>query len=233
MSASSMKDRVFTLGVYRGPPQLSQKELTSRVDALVDDFLALPVAQKNFLKFTMMVPNDTLNEDVAMLGVGLPPPSVFLFGQCANEEHLTEILRDEEFTRTLDTGKEFVLQDSSWSFSADVKTLIEKPALAGADAHWHGALLLKGPRDILEQLQGNLEAAIEKYTALPVVQRNLLQYTYWQPNSMIVDEVLRLGRPTPEAESIVLLMCEAETLAHLVEASSYAYLTQPLSIQLR
>lgn len=30
-----------------------------------------------------MVPNDALTEDVAMLGVGVPPPSVFLFGQCA------------------------------------------------------------------------------------------------------------------------------------------------------
>ncbi|KAJ6582140.1 hypothetical protein B0H19DRAFT_1252273 [Mycena capillaripes] len=214
MSASSKKDRVFTLGVYRGPPQLSQKELTSRVDALVDNFLALPVAQKNFLKFTMMVPNDALNEDVAMLGVGLPPPSVFLFGQYA-------VLRDEEFTRTLDAGKGFV-HDSSWSFSADVKTFIEKPTpvIIGADAHCCGALLLKAPRDIAEQLQGNLEAAIEKYTTLPVVQRNLLRCTYWQPNSMIADELLRLGHPIPETESILLLMFEAETLAHLVEASS-------------
>ncbi|KAF8185498.1 hypothetical protein K438DRAFT_1973808 [Mycena galopus ATCC 62051] len=104
MSASSKKDRVFTLGV---------------VDALVDDILTLPVAQKNFLKFTMMVLNDALNEDVAMLSVGLPPLSIFLFAQCANEENFTEILRDEEFSKTLDTGKEFTLQDSSWSFSAD------------------------------------------------------------------------------------------------------------------
>lgn len=56
MSASAKKDRVFTVGVYRGPPQLSQKELTSKVDALVDEFLALPVAQKNFLKFTVVRP---------------------------------------------------------------------------------------------------------------------------------------------------------------------------------
>ncbi|KAF8142362.1 hypothetical protein K438DRAFT_1784845 [Mycena galopus ATCC 62051] len=211
MSASSKKDRVFTLGVYRGPPQLSQQELTSRVDALVDDFLALPIAQKNFLKFTMMVPNDALNEDVAMLGVGLPPPSVFLFGQCP-------ILRDEEFSKTLGAGKEFTLQDSSWSFSADVKTFIEKPApaITGVDPHWHGALLLKAPRHIAEQLQGNLEAAIEKYTGLAVVQRNLLQYSYWRPNSMLVDEVLKLGRPIAEAESVVLLMCETEINHHPV-----------------
>ncbi|KAF7374247.1 hypothetical protein MSAN_00307600 [Mycena sanguinolenta] len=223
MSASSQKDRIFTLGVYRGPPQLSQEELTSKVDALVDNFLALPVAQKNFLKFTMMMPNDALNEDVAMLGVGVPPPCVFLFGQCANGENLTEILRDEEFTRTLDAAKGFVLQDGSWSFSADVTVFIEKPApaITGVEAHWHGALLLKAPRVIAEQLLGNLELAIEKYTALPVVQRNLLRYTYWRPNSMIADELLRVGRPIPEAESIVLLMCEAETLADLVEINHH------------
>jgi hypothetical protein len=57
MSASYKKDRVAGIGIYKAPPNLSKEAFETKITSLVDALLAVPIAQKNFLKFEIVCPN--------------------------------------------------------------------------------------------------------------------------------------------------------------------------------
>jgi hypothetical protein len=51
---SARKDRVAVIGMWKAPPNVSKEALETEITSLVDSVLALPVAQKNYLKFEIV-----------------------------------------------------------------------------------------------------------------------------------------------------------------------------------
>jgi hypothetical protein len=46
---------VPTIGIYTAPDQVSAAQFTAQFEAFVDKLLALPITQKNVLKYTMVL----------------------------------------------------------------------------------------------------------------------------------------------------------------------------------
>jgi hypothetical protein len=51
---STAKDRVTVVAVWKAPPNVSKETLEAEITDLVDSVIALPVAQKNYLKYEIV-----------------------------------------------------------------------------------------------------------------------------------------------------------------------------------
>ncbi|KAJ7734210.1 hypothetical protein B0H14DRAFT_2639465 [Mycena olivaceomarginata] len=102
MSASHRKDRVAALGIWKAPPNVSKEAFETKITSIVDSLLAIPVAQKNYLKFdmvlslelcstfvqcswvlTQILQNGASNQHLKALGLPEAPLSVWLTCECA------------------------------------------------------------------------------------------------------------------------------------------------------
>ncbi|KAJ6564546.1 hypothetical protein B0H19DRAFT_1258973 [Mycena capillaripes] len=54
MSGSIRKDHFFTLGIHKVPANVSRKDFEVKVDALMDDLAAVPLARTNFVRFNLV-----------------------------------------------------------------------------------------------------------------------------------------------------------------------------------
>jgi hypothetical protein len=95
MSASNEKDRMVAVGIYKAPANLSKEEFETKITSFVDRMLAVPIAQKNFLKFEIVCPecfildliftcitqiyqNELLNQHMKAFDLPEAPTSVWL-----------------------------------------------------------------------------------------------------------------------------------------------------------
>ncbi|KAJ6464926.1 hypothetical protein C8R45DRAFT_939769 [Mycena sanguinolenta] len=93
MSASYSKDRAVGIGIWQAPPNLSKEALENKLTTIVDKLVALPIAQKNYVKFEMWGPKFTgiiqmfqtglVTEELMTHGVSEGPPSVWVIAECA------------------------------------------------------------------------------------------------------------------------------------------------------
>ncbi|KAJ7670299.1 hypothetical protein B0H17DRAFT_1335615 [Mycena rosella] len=92
MSTPSVrKDRFNVIGIYKVPPHLTKKELEAKLEAFVDEFLALPVVQQTALKMEMSFRNDLLNDHVKVLGYTPAEPAVLITAQ--TERHAESAIK--------------------------------------------------------------------------------------------------------------------------------------------
>ncbi|KAF7339195.1 hypothetical protein MVEN_01996800 [Mycena venus] len=215
MSASARKDRCSGLAIHYAPADISQQEFKAKVDTLVDSFLALPVCQKNFLNFNVIYPNSRLGEIMKLSGIGQPTPNIWFEFECETEDHLTEIIGDEQFKNLFAGAKDLGFLDSASFFTADVTTKVDVPPPA-PNARVQSSFAAKIPKDMsADEFHANLEPVIDGYVQLPVCQKHILKHTYWRQNTNIANEVRTLGYP--EAEGLVVVLQEVETWNALVE----------------
>ncbi|KAF8142361.1 hypothetical protein K438DRAFT_1995050 [Mycena galopus ATCC 62051] len=215
MSASARKDRCSGLAIHYAPADISQQMFKAKVDALVDSFLALPVCQRKFLSFNVMYPNSGLEENMKLSGIGQPTPSVWFEFECESEDHLTEIIGDEQFKKIFAEAKDFGFLDSASLFTADVTTKFDVPSPT-TNARVHSSFAAKIPKDMsADQFHAKLEPVIDGYVQLPLCQKHILKHTYWRQNPNIANEARTLGYP--EAEGLVVVLQEVETWNALVE----------------
>ncbi|KAJ7750021.1 hypothetical protein B0H14DRAFT_2636282 [Mycena olivaceomarginata] len=87
MSTTYRKDRAVVFGIWRAPPSLLKRGLRGQDDhtCAVWTLLALPVAQKNYLKFEIILlkilQTKHVNEHLQVLGLPEAPPSVWLVAE--------------------------------------------------------------------------------------------------------------------------------------------------------
>jgi hypothetical protein len=97
---STRKDRVAVVAEWKAPPNVSKETLETEITSLFDSILALPIAQKNYLKLEIVcqLPFDCglmftctgqiFQRELAnqhIQGLGLPEalPSVWVMAECA------------------------------------------------------------------------------------------------------------------------------------------------------
>ncbi|KAJ7913710.1 hypothetical protein B0H13DRAFT_2326098 [Mycena leptocephala] len=90
------------------------------MEALVESFLALPVAQRNFLKFDIIFQNDQLKDHIMALGFPEPQPTVCLRCEYETEANWVECLKDPDFVKAMDAERSWGFRDGACIFSADL-----------------------------------------------------------------------------------------------------------------
>ncbi|KAJ7200410.1 hypothetical protein GGX14DRAFT_572171 [Mycena pura] len=215
MSSSVNKDhRCIGLGLHHAPVHLSKAEFEAKINALVDTCLALPVCQRNFLKFELMFPTDLLSNHIGGIGSIHPPDGVWVRYESPTHEHLAEVLTDPEFHQLIADARDWGL-DCDCSFSADVSTKTDV-ASSTPNNRAHGAWLIRIPSSMSgDDFQAKMVPFFDKIGALPVTQKNVLKLTYWSQNTLAADAYRALGYPTPEP--VAVIMAEYETFDDMAE----------------
>ncbi|KAJ7894888.1 hypothetical protein B0H14DRAFT_3125437 [Mycena olivaceomarginata] len=124
MSAPS--SRVRAMGIFHAPVDLPKDVFHSKAEAIADAVLALPVSQRNLLKYELTIPNDNLD---AYLGeLGLPPPAgtVIITIEVETQEKLLEFAGDPDFQNIIATAKAGFSNVDSFIFTVDVDTKLDK-----------------------------------------------------------------------------------------------------------
>ncbi|KAJ7436904.1 hypothetical protein B0H11DRAFT_2108983 [Mycena galericulata] len=220
MAAIARKDRFCAIGVHKVPPHLSQKVLENKIEALMDDVLALDLVRRKALKMEMMFQNDRLDEHVKLFDFPPRDPVVVIATETETVDDLVEVFADAEVQQLFKKVEEFGLQSGTSGFSADAVPKINKNVSTQNPVHILGIYQVP-PHLSRDEYGQKFQAFVEKYIALPAIQKNLVRYEVWQQNDAVGDRMHRdLGHPV--SEPIFLVRAESETLDHVIE-----YLNDP------
>ncbi|KAJ6553116.1 hypothetical protein B0H19DRAFT_1072599 [Mycena capillaripes] len=89
-AASSRKDRATILSIHLAPPHLSKEDFVAQLNGAVDELIKIPIAQKNSLKFEMLIPNDELGSHLDACGLQKQKLVICLVWGCESEAHYME-----------------------------------------------------------------------------------------------------------------------------------------------
>ncbi|KAJ7205966.1 hypothetical protein GGX14DRAFT_397247 [Mycena pura] len=221
MVATARKDRLCAIGVHKIPPHLSKKDFENTFEALMDDVLALDLVRKKVLKMEMMFQNDRLDEHVKLFEFPPREPVVVIAIETENADDLVEVLADAEVQKLFQKTEDFGLQSATFAFSADVAPKINRN-VTSTQKPVRIVGIYKVPTHLSRDEYGQkFHAFVEKYIALPAIQKNLVRYEVWQQNDAVGDRMMQ-NLAHPVSEPTFLVRAESETLDHVIE-----YLNDP------
>ncbi|KAF7368639.1 hypothetical protein MVEN_00188100 [Mycena venus] len=214
MPPSVTKDRFTVLGVHPAPAHLSKFDFESKIEAFLESILALPIAQKYFLKTEIFFQTKELAQlEGSSEGFWLPEPEptmCIIKYEFETLDHNIEVLNDPELLAVVLGEQELGFNTLSTTFAADVLTTIDAPASQSAvtlQEHKHVVSLFKGPG--LEAF----EQQVKIITGIPAAQKNILKHSVYIQNNNLESRLQALGRRPIEPVSVVIY--ETETLDNL------------------
>ncbi|KAJ7742996.1 hypothetical protein B0H14DRAFT_3897685 [Mycena olivaceomarginata] len=117
---SVSEDRAVIIGIWNRPPNLTKEAFETKITSLVHSALALPIAQRNYLKFEI---KGFLSPQ--LLALELPEARLA-------EEDFAQIFEDPTFSKLLLDAQEDLYgdrrNDTANVFSVDIETRIDLPA---------------------------------------------------------------------------------------------------------
>ncbi|KAJ7212658.1 hypothetical protein GGX14DRAFT_446783 [Mycena pura] len=125
---SVVKEHCTAFGIHPIPATIAKEDFEAKCEALVESFLELPVAQRNFLRFDILTQNDQIADLVTSLGLPEPQPVVCLRCEYETDANWAECLRDPDFVKAMEAGRSWGFHESACIFSADVVTKLESDA---------------------------------------------------------------------------------------------------------
>ncbi|KAJ7885812.1 hypothetical protein B0H13DRAFT_2343079 [Mycena leptocephala] len=194
MSSSAQKDHLHFMAMHKIPPHLSKTEFETKLEALLDEALQLPLVQQSLLKLELIFQDDVLDEVVKAFGFPPREPAVFIKVHCETVDHLLAFLGDPEVRGLIEKGKEVGPPSSSYVFAADVLAKHDNPAPRDGAAHL--ICVYNVPPHVssrkLEHDQ-KFEEFIDNYLAVPKVKKNVVRFEMWKHNTMLDDHIRALG----------------------------------------
>ncbi|KAJ6569063.1 hypothetical protein B0H19DRAFT_1256740 [Mycena capillaripes] len=121
-------ERNLWVGIYPGPGTSSPGQFKENMGVLLDAITALPVSQKNLLKHTTWMINDSIAPELQSIGFPAAQPVVIVMVELEgpNWDPIIEICADAELKRLiLKANQDFGLYVDSICFGADVFTKIK------------------------------------------------------------------------------------------------------------
>ncbi|KAJ7752976.1 hypothetical protein B0H16DRAFT_1545535 [Mycena metata] len=123
---SVSKTYCTAFGIHPVPANTTLEDFQSKCEALVESFLALPVAQQNFLKFDILFQNDQVKGYTTSLGFPEPSPAY-------TDANWAACLQDPDFINAMAAGRSWGFYDgacANWVFptcifSADSVTKLD------------------------------------------------------------------------------------------------------------
>ncbi|KAJ7745894.1 hypothetical protein DFH07DRAFT_13467 [Mycena maculata] len=125
---SFRKDRVRAIGVLKARADITSEELQTRAFALVEAVKALPIMQKNLLKYEVSFRSDGgSGELVKALGLRETEFSVMVLAETDSHEKMHETLTDPEYLKLLDGALQTITTREDFHvFPAEFVTIIDK-----------------------------------------------------------------------------------------------------------
>ncbi|KAJ7796461.1 hypothetical protein B0H14DRAFT_2915228 [Mycena olivaceomarginata] len=117
---SVSKTYCTAFGIHPVPANTTTEDFQAKCEALVESFLALPVAQQNFLKFDIVCESYTTS-----LGFPEPQPCVCLRCYYETDANWAACLQDPDFINTMAAGRSWGFYDGACIFSADSVTVLD------------------------------------------------------------------------------------------------------------
>ncbi|KAF8215722.1 hypothetical protein K438DRAFT_2008021 [Mycena galopus ATCC 62051] len=117
------RGRVRVVAVW-SLPEMSEEQLTHEVQ----NFLKLPIVEKNLLKFDLSLANDAFNDTLQPLGIQKPALNCVVIVEAETHEKINEIVRYPDFQKIFQgaTQQGHLNVSGSAFFSADFMTGIDK-----------------------------------------------------------------------------------------------------------
>ncbi|KAJ7430215.1 hypothetical protein B0H11DRAFT_2138238, partial [Mycena galericulata] len=217
MCPSPTNGPFLAIGIYRAPPGLSKEEFLDKMKALAAAVVALPVVQKNVLKYQIISANSSFDEHIKAFGMPASTPQhiALLVAESEPPEQILEISKDPEFQSLVAAAEEMTPERGASIFSAHVVEKLNKPGRDHKD-NLRVVGLFKVPQHLTPaQHAEKLEALVDSIVAHPTIQKNMLGYTMWLPNDTMNASTQTMRIPAPERPCILIL--EAENWDRAVE----------------
>jgi len=177
----------------------SKAEFEAKFGAYFDEFVKLPVVQKNAITVKMFIQNDVLNDVVVALGLLVPQPVIVGLVKFKNMDDLQEVLRDPAYLSLFSAAEEHGhLANESSFFSANVVTKVDVD-YTGDRNYVFG--IHKAPSGLsVDSFERKVEAFLDNGLALPVLQNSdvLKHAAMWRQTLQPTNELQRLGLPAPQ-----------------------------------
>ncbi|KAF7359680.1 hypothetical protein MVEN_00692300 [Mycena venus] len=191
MSSSTRKDHFHVMVMHKIPPHLSKNEFETKLEALIDNALQLPLVQKNLFKVEMIFQTDLSDDHVKVFAFPPKEEVVLVEVQCETAENLLELMQDAEVQKLVENGREFGLHSNSYGFSADVIAKLDNPSPEDAV---HMIFVYNVPPHIsTAQHDQKFEDYRNNYAAIPAVRKNFVRLEHWKHNTMLDEHFRTFG----------------------------------------
>ncbi|KAJ7821965.1 hypothetical protein B0H13DRAFT_2376949 [Mycena leptocephala] len=207
MPASTRKDRATVLSIHLAPPHLSKEEFVTQLNGAVDELVKMPIAQKNSLKFEMLIPNDELGSHLDACGLPKQKLVICLVWECESEAHAMEVLNDPEFSKLFMQQETSGIYPGVCTFSTDTLLQFDFSEQDGSSKPVLAVGIFKLPDHMsTEKFHESVRAHTIAFAELPVVQKyQLVNYILWTPNDRIEQRFKEMSR-SPTAAPIVQII---------------------------
>ncbi|KAF7367820.1 Zn(2)-C6 fungal-type domain-containing protein [Mycena sanguinolenta] len=203
MSASARKDHCNFLTIHPVPSGISKEEYERKHSTWLDAVAQTPVAQRNMLKITMFIQQDTLTEPIGRLEMPSPTPTVVTHIVFEDVENFKEVARDPAFKALVDQAKEFRIPQ-------------RRQPLYESQERKHAIGIFKIPPGVpKDKFEQKVEALVDGARAMPIAREKLLNYAIWYQNSEVDTEIEGLGLPT--AVPVVIAMAQLDAFDRAFE----------------
>ncbi|KAF7348640.1 hypothetical protein MVEN_01382100 [Mycena venus] len=216
MAPSARKDRFLVIGILKAPEGLSKKEFDTRVEALVDRIVAVPVAHQNVHKVELMFQNPSMDEHLKKFDLPASPAMVTIIVETESKDHLLASINDTEI-RELFAPADGLGFHRTASFSAEVSTLVDSNSPPTQHTHRAAGFFKLPPQISMAQWKQQTAALVDELSALPALHKYWTKFQVWWQNTEFHPHSESLGLPPPEP--IVILYGESETVEHMADFS--------------
>ncbi|KAJ6464919.1 hypothetical protein C8R45DRAFT_497263, partial [Mycena sanguinolenta] len=223
MSASYSKDRAFGIGIWKAPPDLTKEAFENKLTTMLDKLVALPIAQKNYVKLELMLQTGLATQELMAHGVSDGPPSAWLITECATIADYQEIWEDPAVANVFQEGRNSIYGSSLQAVNlslGEVQIRVDRPT---AGNRTRLACALQRPDNFsMEGYHKTVDAYADRLVGLPIVQKNVIKHSMWVPHNAIDGQVSAAGMPVPDPNIVVLIETEnQDRMIELVEDSDF------------
>ncbi|KAJ7887109.1 hypothetical protein B0H14DRAFT_2563058 [Mycena olivaceomarginata] len=121
------RHRARVVAAYQRPQHLSRAEYHTKMDVLLDEMTAHPIIQKSAQKYSLWLPNDTLDGRLRDLGFPAVEPMAVVWAETENDERMVEILTHPEIKDYFaGAARDLHVHIGSSVFPANVMTKIDR-----------------------------------------------------------------------------------------------------------
>jgi len=192
------------------------------MEALVAAVVALPVVQKNVVKYQIISANSSFDEHIKEFGMPASAPQhiALLVAESETPEQMLEISRDPQLQSLVAAAEEMNPERGASIFSAHVVEKLNKPGRDHKD-NLRVVGLFKVPQHLTPaQHAEKFEALVDSIVAHPTIQKHMLGYTMWMPNNTMNPSIQTMRIPASERTCVLIL--EAENWERAVEIAKDA-----------
>ncbi|KAJ7155152.1 hypothetical protein C8R46DRAFT_1117094 [Mycena filopes] len=217
---STRKDRSTIIAVREVPAHLSKEVFESKVKALLESLMTIPVCKKNYVTLDLILETPFLNADIRALGFPEARPHVISLIESETADQFTEVFSDPEFAKACAQGEEeFGFCTTASLFFVDGVAKLDRPA---GDDLTTLIGVFKLPAGLpLQEFSRKIEDRVDRFIALPICQKVLVKHSMFLPsdvsgNLQAADGLLKklgLSGSPPTPSAVVILKFESVNTA--------------------